>query len=125
MSKEFIKIGFIIIAVLFIVIFFFKKTASQTAPDVIKSALQQGAVLVDVRTAAEFSSGSAKGAINIPLNQIEQHLQKFKTQQPIIVFCRSGNRSAQAQKILDKHGIKNVINGGTWQNIDSLIQEKK
>jgi len=82
-------------------------------------ALKNGALLVDVRTPAEFSAGSVKGAINIPLAKIPNELAKFKGKKNIVVFCRSGSRSAQAKSILEQNGIRQVINGGTWRNVES------
>ena len=58
----------------------------------LKTVLQENAFLVDVRTPQEFSSGSAKNAINIPLSSIGNELDKFKNKQNIVVFCSSGNR---------------------------------
>lgn len=77
----------------------------------------KGTFLVDVRTPAEFAEGSAKGAVNIPLDKVEAELEQFKGKEAIVVFCRSGNRSGQAKYILEQKGIQNVINGGTWQNV--------
>lgn len=80
-------------------------------------ALKQGAYLVDVRTPAEFSAGSVKGAVNIPLDKVSGQLSKFKGKEPIVVFCRSGSRSSQAKSILELNGFQHVINGGTWQQV--------
>lgn len=82
------------------------------------------AFLVDVRTPGEFAEGSAKGAVNIPLNEVAQRLAEFKDKQQIVVFCRTGNRSSQAEAILKKNGFTNVINGGTWQNVDKIVKEQ-
>lgn len=81
------------------------------------------AFLVDVRTPEEFASGSVKGAVNIPLDEISSNLSKFKNKKNIVVFCRSGNRSGQAKQILEKNGIQQVTNGGTWQQVSRIIQE--
>src|SRR5690554_8189019 len=62
--------------------------------------------LVDVRTPEEFNSGSVDGAINIPLSVLEQELSQFKNKENIIVFCRSGARSGNAQIILQQHGFR-------------------
>ena len=70
----------------------------------LKTVLQENAFLVDVRTPQEFSSGSAKNAVNIPLSSIGNELDKFKNKQNIVVFCRSGNRSSQEKKILEQNG---------------------
>jgi phage shock protein E len=82
---------------------------------------KQNALLVDVRTPAEFFSGSVRGAINIPVNTIQNHLSKFKNKTNIIVFCKSGGRSSMAKTILEQNGIKNVTNGGTWQNVNHAV----
>ncbi|MDO4770884.1 rhodanese-like domain-containing protein [Porphyromonas sp.] len=83
-------------------------------------AIQDGAFLVDVRSAGEFASGSVPGAINIPVDQIEARINKFKDKKSIIVFCLSGGRSSQAQTILQRNGFTNVLNGGTWKHVASL-----
>jgi phage shock protein E len=82
--------------------------------------IEDGAYLVDVRGPGEFAGGSAKGAVNIPLDTLAQHLNKFKDKKQIVVFCRSGNRSSSAKNILERNGFKNVTDGGTWQNVASL-----
>jgi phage shock protein E len=77
--------------------------------------------LVDVRQSGEFASGSVKGAVNIPLGTLESRIHEFKGKENIIVFCLSGGRSSQAASILAKHGISDVTNGGTWQNVANAI----
>jgi rhodanese-related sulfurtransferase len=66
---------------------------------------------------SEFDGGSAKGAVNIPLDTVASQISKFKNKKNIVVFCRSGNRSGQAKSILEANGISNVTNGGTWDNV--------
>lgn len=82
------------------------------------------AFLVDVRTPAEFAEGSAKGAVNIPLQELPQRLNDLKGKEQIVVFCRSGNRSSQAEAILKQNGFTNVINGGTWQQVDKMVKDQ-
>ncbi|MEG2307842.1 rhodanese-like domain-containing protein [Chryseobacterium sp.] len=99
----------------------FKFLFGQQDNSQLKEVLADNAYLVDVRTPSEFASGSVKGAVNIPLDKISGQLSKFKGKKNIVVFCRSGNRSSQAKSILEKNGFQNVVNGGTWQNVNSLI----
>ncbi|MFA6060131.1 MAG: rhodanese-like domain-containing protein [Taibaiella sp.] len=89
----------------------------------LSAAIKEGAFLVDVRTPGEFSAGSVKGAVNIPLDTVANQLARFKGKKNIVVFCRSGNRSSQAKNILEQNGFQNVINGGTWQNVQNTINE--
>ena len=79
--------------------------------------INDGAFLADVRTPGEFAAGSAKGAVNIPLDSVTAEIDKFKGKKHIVVFCRSGNRSSQAKQILESHGIENVTNGETVERV--------
>ncbi len=83
--------------------------------------INEGAFLVDVRNPAEFSGGHVKSSVNIPLDIVQNQLVKFKGKNHIIVFCRSGNRSAQAKSILESNGFTNVTNGGTWEDINQIL----
>jgi len=87
----------------------------------LKSVIEEGAFLVDVRTPGEFADGNVKGSVNIPLDNITQEIAKFRNKKNIIVFCRSGNRSGMAKSLLEQQGFKNVINGGTWQNVAQFV----
>ncbi|MBF0596404.1 rhodanese-like domain-containing protein [Faecalibacter rhinopitheci] len=84
------------------------------------SYIKNNAFLVDVRTPEEFAEGHVSGSTNIPLDQVENQLEKFKNHSEIVVFCRSGNRSGQAKVILENNGFTNVLNGGTWQNVQEV-----
>ncbi|MFC4873488.1 rhodanese-like domain-containing protein [Negadavirga shengliensis] len=88
-------------------------------------AIQQGAFLVDVRMPYEFEADKVKGSVNIPLNRLQGELEKFKDKKSIVVFCRSGNRSGQAKAILEQNGFRNVINGGTSQNLHAYVNQEK
>lgn len=88
----------------------------------LKSIIDEGAFLVDVRTPGEFAGGHVKGSVNIPLDKVATQLGKFKDKKNIVVFCRSGNRSSQAKSILEQYGFKNVTNGGTWDNVNRYVK---
>ena len=80
--------------------------------------MAKGAVVIDVRTYEEFASGHIKGSKNIPLQIISGKVAEIKKlNQPIIVCCRSGMRSAQAASILKAQGIE-VMNGGGWEGLN-------
>lgn len=84
--------------------------------------IRGGAYLVDVRSAMEFAHGQVKGSVNIPLDTIPSKLAKFKEKKNIIVFCQSGNRSAQAKMYLEQQGFTNVVNGGTWRDVKAFME---
>ena len=102
---------------------FFSTLFGNTDNSQLIKAVKDGAFLVDVRTAAEFADGGVKGAVNIPLDKVPTELSKFEGKGNIVVFCRSGNRSGQAKSILEQNGFQNVINGGTWQNVNQTVNE--
>lgn len=65
-------------------------------------------LLVDVRTPEEFATGHIAGAVNIPLDALESRLNEVPQDQPVVLYCRSGNRSAQAADLLEKAGYSNI-----------------
>lgn len=67
------------------------------AKEIIK-AIQDGAHLVDVRSAGEYAQGSLAGAENIPLEKIGYQASRLKDKPAVIVFCRTGFRSGEAKK---------------------------
>jgi phage shock protein E len=71
------------------------------------------ATILDVRTPEKFSGSHYPNAINIPLNELPQRVDEIKQlKQPIVAYCRSGNRSGMAVAILGQSGLTNVFNGG-------------
>jgi rhodanese-related sulfurtransferase len=83
----------------------------------IKELMASGALLVDVRTPAEYKDGHVKGAINLPLQTLGNNLNKLKKDQVIITCCRSGSRSGMAKRMLKANGFEQVHNGGPWTNL--------
>jgi phage shock protein E len=118
MENYFFYIALALLAFILFRRFMVNRKASET----IKNMDSKNLYLVDVREPAEFASGSVKGAVNIPLGSIQSRIKELKGKENIVVFCRSGNRSSMAADILQKNGISNVTNGGTWQNVANLIQ---
>ncbi len=86
-----------------------------------KEYKEKGAVIIDVRTPEEFSGGHIKGSKNIPLQVISNRINEIKKlNKPVIVCCRSGMRSGQANAILNKNGI-DCINGGGWEGLERKL----
>ena len=77
-------------------------------------------LLIDVRTPGEFKSGHAKGAVNIPLDNIQSVSKKYKNSEVLIVCCRSGMRSGSAASFLKQNGIE-AMNGGGWSSLQGRI----
>jgi len=91
-------------------------------PDVnFKELVQNGAVIIDVRTKAEYQGGHIKNAINIPLNTLSSQIATIKKGKPVITCCASGMRSASAKSILKSAGFTEVYNGGGWMGLQDKI----
>jgi rhodanese-related sulfurtransferase len=84
--------------------------------------VKQGAVIIDVRTKAEYQQGHLKGSQNIPLNNLSNHYSKLSKDKTIITCCASGMRSAQAKSILKSNGYTEVHNGGGWSSLQNKIR---
>jgi rhodanese-related sulfurtransferase len=90
--------------------------------DAIRQINDQDAVMLDVREMKEFKDGHLKDAVHIPLGEIKNRLTELDKHKnkPILVYCRSGQRSYSACKTLKKAGFESVSNlqGGimAWQS---------
>ena len=69
-------------------------------------------LLLDVRTPSEYSSGYIPTAHNLPLQILGENLPETPRDSLIILYCRSGNRSSQAARLLQKEGYTNVVDFG-------------
>ena len=78
--------------------------------------LDEGAILIDVRSSGEYASGNNPKSINIPLDVLNKEADKLDKTKTILLCCASGTRSGIAVGILKKNGFKNVINAGPWSN---------
>lgn len=70
------------------------------------AALENGAQLIDVRTAMEFQNGHLEGAVNIPLDSLRGRLRELNKEDDIIVYCQVGLRGYYAERILKQKGYK-------------------
>ena len=87
----------------------------------VKTYLEKGAIVLDVRTDAEYQEGHVEGSTHIVLDYLPDHIEELKAlDKPIITCCRSGARSGKAEEFLADHDI-DVINGGPWQNVDKYL----
>jgi rhodanese-related sulfurtransferase len=95
--------------------------------EVVEVISQNSAVVIDVRESDEFSSGHIPGAVLIPLGELADRSDEIPTDVPVILVCRSGNRSSQAYHYLAQQGFENIHNmlGGMLEWIDAGYQVVK
>jgi rhodanese-related sulfurtransferase len=79
--------------------------------------------LIDVRTVNEFQSGSVANAINIPMSEVTSRLEEMRELEPMVVFCKSGNRSGQVEAYLKQNGVKEIANGGGWLDLNKVLAD--
>ena len=89
--------------------------------DVLKSGNYE---LIDVREPMELEmDGEINGAKNIPLGEIADRQDEIlNLEKPVVLFCRSGNRSGKALEYLTSEGLQKGYNGGGWAQLKETIE---
>lgn len=88
----------------------------------IKALLDDGAVILDVRTKAEYKNGHVKGSVHMPLHVIDKQIKQLKKyKKPIVTCCASGRRSGVAASRLKAYGLE-AYNGGSWTSVRRMKQ---
>ena len=87
------------------------KRLGQISPDKARALVKSGAKLIDVRSPAEFAAGHIEGAVNVPVGSSSDDKLGPKDQ-PLILYCASGTRSAMARSVLKSRGYTQVFNLG-------------
>jgi phage shock protein E len=85
--------------------------------------LRNGAVVIDVRSAGEFTAGHLAKAINIPLSEIESvTARKVRDKnQVLLLHCQNGKRSSEATRKLKELGYTNAYNLGSYDRAAQIV----
>jgi len=118
-------VDWIIVFITFVLLiaYIFLRRKGQISAELAAAHLRNGAVLMDVRSPAEYDSGHLKGAINLPVQQIDARiggLIKDKNQ-VILLHCQTGDRSSTAQKRLIALGYTQVHNLGSYERAAHIV----
>jgi phage shock protein E len=81
--------------------------------------IEQGALLLDVRSESEFRAGCLQGAINHPVHLLSAGHTPEDKETPVIVYCVTGARSSMAKQMLLSAGFAQVHDLGSFQNIQA------
>ena len=101
------------LSVVFVGFWVFRKLR-QVKPELAHEWVERGAVLLDVRSEAEFASGHLPGAINVPLPVLTRQTDGVgEVTKPVVVYCASGMRSALAERVLKRAGFTQVADLGS------------
>ena len=102
-----------------------KEPAAEPAYAAIQTDIDNGALLVDVRTPEEFSAGHIEGAVNVPVEEIQDGTMPTTDKETkLYVYCRSGNRSAQAKTTLEAAGYTTVEDLGGMDEVVAMGGEQ-
>ena len=83
--------------------------------------LENGAIILDVRSQREWDAGHIANAVHIPLNQLNNRVDEIKKlNKPVVTCCASGVRSAKAAKFLNLNNIE-ATNGGGWVSLSKKL----
>lgn len=112
-----------IIAVVVLAALVLLKQLGQARAGDVKRLRDEGGRVIDVRTASEFEAGHLPGAINIPLGELTGRIASAAPDknQPLLLHCASGARSAAAVKILRDLGYPRAVNVGSYSRARALL----
>jgi len=84
------------------------------------------AMIIDVRTLEEWNSGHLVSAQHLVLQDVAAGIEQLAPdkQQPIYLYCRSGNRAGKAQVIMQEMGYSNVVNAGGVEDASKLLDQE-
>jgi len=117
----------LIIVALVVVAFFALKRMSLVTADLARKYLAAGALVIDVRSAGEFTSGHVANALNIPLGELRERVPQIAKDknQVLLVHCLSGGRSAIARQRLKRMGYANVFNLGSLRRANQIVNDDR
>jgi rhodanese-related sulfurtransferase len=96
-------------------------SSSEVVLSTFESDIASGTPLIDVRTPEEFNESRIQAALNLPLDTIQAGaLPDASKDEKIYLYCRSGNRSAEAKQILEKAGYTSIVDLGGMNEVVAL-----
>ena len=105
-------------------ILFGMKQFGLVRPNKARILLRQRALVVDVRTDAEYRRGHLPGSINLPLSSLPTAIKQRapKTSQVVLMYCGSGTRSGVGRRMLKQMGYHSVFNLGGYRRAAHILR---
>ena len=82
------------------------------------------ATLLDVRTPGEYAAGHAEGFVNLPVDELREHLAELPAGKPVYLICQSALRSYIACRILAQHGLRCSHLSGGWRLYEAVMRDR-
>lgn len=116
--------AYIAFIAVFALAYIFLRHSGQISAKDARECLREGALIIDVRTPAEFNARHLPKAINLPVDRIESTLPGRVTDknQPILLHCHRGRRSAIAMKKLTALGYQNAFDLGSYTRAERIVK---
>jgi len=86
--------------------------------------IENGAIILDVRTSKEYATGHIENSINISLGEIRERYIELDSSKTYITTCSHGLRSIKVKNLLKELGFKNVYNGGAWSDLEKNLKKE-
>ncbi|HOX55482.1 MAG TPA: rhodanese-like domain-containing protein [Candidatus Paceibacterota bacterium] len=117
------KVTWIIIIAVVVIAWLLLKRLGQVSPTSARAWHSQGALVIDVRTEAEFQEQHLPGAVNIPLDRLGDEIARHapNKEQPLLLHCRSGARSGRGTSVLRQLGYSKVFNLGSYGSAAKIV----
>lgn len=119
-----IKTLIITAGILLIIYLVYRTYRFATLDDGLEVKIENGAIILDVRTEAEYKTGHIEGSINISLGTIRERYKELDPEKTYITTCSHGLRSVKVESLLKERGFKKVYNGGAWSDLEKIVPEK-
>jgi phage shock protein E len=103
---------FVALGVAAVLVLFQVARARKAPTSLVLEKIRSGARIIDVRSPGEFASGAYPKAKNIPVDALASRLDDLPRDKPVVLYCASGARSANAARILKAAGFTDVTNAG-------------
>lgn len=108
------KIILAVLAILVVAVLYMKLTSIRVSSSDARVLVENGALLVDVRSEGEYADGGIEGSINIPIQELASRMDELGDKnREIVVYCQSGGRSAMAKRLLESNGFSKVHDLGS------------
>ncbi len=107
------KVILVVLALLVVAVLYLKLTAVRISGAEAHTMVENGALLLDVRSEGEYADGAIEGSLNIPIQELAGRMDELgKKDDEIVVYCQSGGRSAMAKRLLESNGFTKVHDMG-------------
>ncbi len=117
------KAFIIMVAALLVIYISYRTYRYIMLADGLDKKIENGAMILDVRTETEYKTGHIAGSVNMSLGTLRERYTELDPRKTYITTCSHGLRSVKAAALLKERGFKQVYNGGAWTDLEKAIHK--